>query len=277
MSDATPRGVTAPELEAFVDGELDASAAARVEAALTEDAALRAEFDRLARERAALGAAVAGEDAPPAGLDLLAARLEAALRGRRRRRMALRAGVAVVAAAALGVGGWVAHARLTGTPLLPGAAQIAAAAGVPGFVADAAGAHAVFAASEDDGLVEFGAAEEAQMLDWFARHLGAGATVPHLEEIGFELVGGRLLGDAEGPAAQLLYRNARGDKVSLMLARRPAPGGAELKLVHVGKRYASWWREGDLAWAVVEDSPGADVSAVATHVAALVRATRAAE
>jgi anti-sigma factor RsiW len=73
--------------------------------------------------------------------------------------------------------------------------------------------------------------------------------------------------------AQLLYENEKGDRVSLVFGRRQVPGGTELKLVHVGKSYASYWREGEFAWAVVEDSPGADVSAVATHVAQVIRAT----
>ncbi|MEO0762532.1 MAG: anti-sigma factor, partial [Pseudomonadota bacterium] len=144
-------------------------------------------------------------------------------------------------------------------------------ASVPSFVADAAGAHQVFA-PDNFHPVEFTAKDEAAMARWFSARLGQTATIPHLEELGFSLVGGRLLAGANGPAAQVMYENAKGDRVSLVFGKQQVPGGSpELKLVHVGKSYASYWQDKGFAWAVVEDTPGADVSMVATHVARITR------
>lgn len=266
--------VSLAELGAYCDGELDGEDASRVEAALAEDADLRAEMSAMMEDRAALAAAVSLPEqgaAADEALRTLAGRLEARLAADRRRRRMRRSAIAGAAALAVLIVGWVGHAWLTGTALFsPGPAERAAAA-VPGFVADAAGAHAVFA---EDTIhpVEFTSADEPVMQAWFQSHLGPGAVIPHLEQIGFDLIGGRLLGDAEGAMAQILYKNAKGDKITLVFGKRAVPGGDELKLVHVGKRYASYWRQGEYSWAVVEDSPGADVSAVATHLADLLRA-----
>lgn len=268
--------VTEVELAAYCDGQLDEAEAARVETAMLGDPALRAEMGRLLAERRALAEAVgagrATETEDPA-ITALAGRLAGRLERRRRRALATRGGAAAAALVLIAAAGWVGHALVTGTPMFdrPGAED--AAGGIPGFVANAAGAHAVFA---DDLVhpVEFRAADEAVMRRWFAAHVGDGAMIPDLGSVGFDLVGGRLLGDAHGAMAQLLYENARGDRVSLIFGRRPVPGGKEIKLVHVGKRFASYWRDGDLSWAVVENSPGADVSAVSSQVAELIRAAR---
>lgn len=275
MSATVDEKVSHAELAAYVDGELSGTEAERIEAALLEDQDLRAEMSRMLAERDALREALATSDTPDPAISALAERLDGRMRAARVRRRATMAAAGVAIASLLGAVGWVGHAALTGTPMFSEAdpARGSDYASVPGFVADAAGAHAVFAEDEIHP-VEFFAVDEPVMQRWFRAHLGQEAMIPHLEELGFELVGGRLLGDAEGAMAQILYKNAAGDKVTLAFGKRDVPGGEELKLVHVGKQYASYWRDRGYAWAVVEDSPGADVSAVATHVAALIRATK---
>lgn len=268
--------VSNAELAAYVDGEITGAEAERIEEALLHDPALRAELSRMTVERESLKAALQeSEAAPDPAISALAERLDGRLRAARARRRMGFVAAGFAAAALLGAVGWTGHAALTGTPIFSEGdlRRGASHATVPGFVADAAGAHAIFA---EDKIhpVEFFAADEPVMQRWFETHIGEGVMIPHLEEIGFDLVGGRLLGDAEGAMAQVLYKNAKGDKVTLVFGKREVPGGEELKLVHVGKQYASYWHDRGYAWAVVEDSPGADVSAVATHVAALIRATK---
>jgi anti-sigma factor RsiW len=267
--------VSACELAAYCDGELEGEDAARVEAALAADAGLRAEMARMMDERHLLAEAVRlpGDDDTDPSVSALAARLSKRLERERTRRLRLRLAAGAGGLAAIAAAGWVGHAVLTGTPLMSAPAELQSVeVGIPGFVADAAGAHAIFS-HDTVHPVEFSAIDEPVMRNWFESHLGRGAMIPHLESLGFELMGGRLLGDADGAMAQLLYENAAGNRVSLVFGKRQVPGGTELKLVHVGKSYASYWRDGDFAWAVVEDSPGADVSAVATHVAQIIRAT----
>lgn len=211
----------------------------------------------------------------------LADRLERHERRDRVRRWLRRFGTT----ATLLAGGWFGHtayeARLGAAGKLIGGegveqppdAKLGVGVAVPRFLADAAGAHSLFA---EDRVhpVEFTAAAEGVMQAWFSSHLEAPVEVPHLENVGFDLVGGRLLGTAEGPIAQLIYTNPNNDKVSVFFARRPDPAaaGPELKLVRIGQAYASWWHDGGLGYAVVEASPGADVGVVATRVSEFLQA-----
>jgi len=272
MSAGDNAGRIAPvELGAYADGELTGADAARVEAALEADPELRSELARILRERDAIRAAALVEEADPAAKEL-AARLGARIERRRARRSALRIAASAAALAATAAGGWFGHLAATFEGRTNDAVQVASASGqVPEFVADAAGAHEVFAFDQVHP-VEFLSEDETLMRDWFAAHLGDAAQVPHLEEIGFNLIGGRLLGSATGPAAQLIYANDKGDRVSLVFSRQALPGGgSDVQLVRVGKTYAGWWQQDDLSWAVVEDGPGADVDAVARHVSDMMR------
>jgi anti-sigma factor RsiW len=259
--------VSEAELGAFCDGELDDAAAARVEAALQADPALRAEMARLMRERAALSGDAEVREAPDPAVAALASRLEARLRGRRRRRLAAFAAGVVAAVAAIAAGGWFAHDAAVTRQVVP-------ASEAPRFVEEAAGAHAIFA-PDDVHPVEFFSSDEELMRQWFEGHLDHVVRIPHIEDLGFELIGGRLLGGAQGATAQLMYENAKGDRVSVVFGRHEAPQDGTLHLVRLGDVYASWWKAGDLAWAVLESGAGADVSAVATRVAALSRRTAA--
>ncbi|MEM6438777.1 MAG: hypothetical protein AAF763_03640 [Pseudomonadota bacterium] len=252
--------ITDAELGAYADGELDAPDIARIEAALAADAALRARLARIVDARDALDrlAEAGSPDAPDPEAEALAARLGARLRADQARRGRRRASLAAAALLATAVGGWFAHIYV-GAPA-PSAAL--AQGEPPAFVADAVGAHAVFAPDQIHP-VEFFSDDEALMRDWFAGHLGDDVRIPHLEEIGFDLIGGRLLGSARGPSAQLIYENAAGDRVSLVFGRQDLPGASDApRFEDVDGRLASWWRQGELSWAVVEDRPGADVMTV---------------
>ncbi|MEM6972824.1 MAG: anti-sigma factor [Pseudomonadota bacterium] len=262
--------ISEAELNAFCDGELNEAEAARVAAAIEADPALRARMARIMGDLAALRAAAEPEVDDPATL-LLAERLSGAVARRERQRTMAQYGAGLAATVAIACGGWFGHAafmkssygkRQEGLFLT---SAIETQPVVPTFVADAAGAHQVFA-PDNFHPVEFTAENEAAMARWFSDRLGESAAIPHLEELGFNLVGGRLLAGAEGPRAQVMYENAKGDRVSLVFGKQRLPGDAKLKLVHVGKSYASYWQDSGMDWAVVEDTPGADVSQVATFI-----------
>ena len=78
----------------------------------------------------------------------------------------------------------------------------------------AAMAHAVYT-PEVRHPVEVGADQEAHLTAWLSKRLGAPLKVPHLAATGYELVGGRLLPGDNGPAAQFMYQDARGQRLTL--------------------------------------------------------------
>ncbi|MEM7496463.1 MAG: anti-sigma factor [Pseudomonadota bacterium] len=258
------------ELNAFCDGELDDKECARVAAAIEADPALRARMAEMMSDIAALRSAGDAEDVDPA-TEVLAARLGSAVERRERQQGLTRLGAGLAATIAIAAGGWFGHASYVkqGVGKSRQDSMVVATLenhAVPSFVADAAGAHEVFA-PDTFHPVEFTAKDEAAMAQWFTDRLGDAAMIPHLEELNFELVGGRLLAGAEGPMAQVMYENDKGDRVSLVFGKQHTPGSSDLKLVHVGKTYASYWQDKGFSWAVVEETPGADVSVVATHIA----------
>lgn len=260
--------ITPFELEAFVDGELPEADHRRVSAALATDDALRAKLAEISDAKRRLSTASFVDEGDDPALETIAAKLEHQLKSKRRRWL-LRTGAGLaVLMFVFAAAGWYGHERFAPS----GPTQVGEVA-LPAFVADAAGAHEIFA-FDAVHPVEFTSSDETVMRGWFKQHLGKTADVPNIEHLGFDLVGGRLLGGAQGAMAQILYENDKGDRVSLVLAKRPTGGGKELRLMKVGKSFASYWSENELSWAVVEDAPGADITSIASHVASLVKERR---
>ncbi|MEL6196789.1 MAG: anti-sigma factor [Pseudomonadota bacterium] len=262
------------ELHAFCDGELDEKDMARVAAAIEDEPSLRAKMAQIMGDIADLRSAADSEKVDPATM-ALAERLSTTVEKRERERSLTQLGMGLAATVAIAAGGWFGHASYVKS--VPGKSSrerglvmALDTQAVPTFVADAAGAHEVFA-PDTFHPVEFTAKDEAAMSQWFTDRLGQAAMIPHLEELGFRLVGGRLLAGASGPMAQVIYEHDRGDRVSLVYGKQQVPGTTDLKLAHVGKTYASYWQDQGLAWAVLEETPGADVSLVATHISRMTK------
>ena len=108
----------------------------------------------------------------------------------------------------LGVGvfaGWQLHAWR---------ANIPPQAEVPALVRRAAIAHATYS-PEVRHPVEVGADQEAHLVAWLSKRLGAQVRAPKLEAIGYSLVGGRLLPGDSGPVAHFMYQTAQGRRITL--------------------------------------------------------------
>jgi len=225
--------VTDDDLHAFLDGELPPERAARIEVWLAdhpEDA------DRLrlyAEHNAGLHRLF-----DPVLEEPVPARLTAAAIRRKRSpaRWAVRI-AASLALVALGAGGgwW-----------LRGAAPVAPV----GVAHEALSAHLVFA-SEIRHPVEVPASEQPHLVAWLSKRLGAPLAVPNLEAAGFHLVGGRLLPAATGPAAQFMYENATGQRVTLYLNRNPAGSTTAFRLASAEGAHAFYWLDGPLGYALV--------------------------
>ncbi len=107
------------------------------------------------------------------------------------------------------VAGWQLHGqRATGPVPLAEAATL---------VRRAAIAHATYS-PEVRHPVEVGADQEAHLVAWLSKRLGASVHAPHLESVGYKLIGGRLLPPSEGtgrPVAQFMYQCKQGTRVTL--------------------------------------------------------------
>ncbi len=120
---------------------------------------------------------------------------------------------------------WVALGAMIGFAVrdqtLPTPDKVAAAS----LPRQAAIAHAVFV-PEVRHPVEVGADQEAHLVAWLSKRLGAPLKAPQLDLAGYALVGGRLLAGDGGEVAQFMYENAEKKRLTLYV-RREAPKAAD--------------------------------------------------
>jgi len=87
-------------------------------------------------------------------------------------------------------------------------------ADLPPWAKRAAVAHVVYA-PEVRHPVEVSAEQESHLVAWLSKRLGATLRIPQLNELGYGLVGGRLLPGERGPVAQFMYQDGRGQRLTL--------------------------------------------------------------
>ena len=123
------------------------------------------------------------------------------------------------------------------------------------FTRQALNAHALYA-SDMQHPVEFGADQENRFLLWLSERLGQTVHAPNLADLGFSLVGGRLLPASGQPAAQLMYENPDAQRITLYIRSgwERAPGAAaDGTLNFVGEAGVStvYWVDGAFAYALL--------------------------
>lgn len=134
-------------------------------------------------------------------------RLRAAARPRLRR-LAMAAAWVFLGLSVGAIAGWQLHGMRQ-----PEAAKAAPEVNV--MARRAAVAHATYS-PEIRHPVEVGADQEAHLVAWLSKRLGAPVRAPKLDAVGYSLVGGRLLpGDAGRPVAQFMYQCKEGTRVTL--------------------------------------------------------------
>jgi anti-sigma factor RsiW len=135
-----------------------------------------------------------------------------------------------------------------------------AAAGRGSWTQRAAVAHALYAAevrhpvevSVREGDAAHQREQEAHLSRWLTRRLSVPVKLFDLRDQGFELVGGRLLPDAAGPSAQLMYQDAMGMRVTVYLRKsgeHDAP--AAFRYDRQGDLGMFYWVEGRSGYALV--------------------------
>lgn len=217
------------ELHTYVDGGIADAAKAEMEAWLRahpEDAErVRAYAEQNALLRS-LYNPVLDEPVPPA---LLAVHPRAWFR------------YAVAASVfALGVGlGWVLRGELVTPQVVP----------IP-LARLAATAHVVYA-PEIRHPVEVPASEEAHLVGWLSKRLGTSLKAPQLGPLGYDLVGGRLLSGPQGPVAQFMYQDGRGQRLTLYVSRQKGePRDTAFRFSQEDRVSVFYWVDGNFGYAL---------------------------
>lgn len=253
--------ITEAELHAFVDGQLTPERHREIEAQLAQrpDEAQRVQSYR--EQRRALRALF-----DPVLDEPLPQRLRHAVQPRAR--WALQRWAAGIAIALVsGATGWALHGALQPAPLLATAP----------FAKRAAIAHAVYS-PEQRRPVEVDAAHEEQLVTWLSKRMGAPMKPPHLQALGYELEGGRLLPGGRGPVAQFMYRDAAGRRLTLYVSNEVGElslgasgtraGNAEsaFRFAREGPLNVFYWIEGRFGYAISADAEKPVLADVAGEV-----------
>lgn len=252
---ATPEPVRKAELHAYVDEQLDPGRRREVEAYLAADAAAAARVDAYTRQKAALRAM----------LDpVLDESLPRVLKPPRAPRRGVHAAWAVAAAVMLIVGG-VAGYQFRDLTFASGQADTTGSA-ENDVVHQAVIAHAVFTPQRRHP-VEVRSNEEAHLVSWLSKVLGAPLRAPRLVDLGYSLVGGRLLSAPNGPAAQFMYENADKRRLTLYVVHDPNwKGNTEFRFAEQRGISVFYWIDGSLGYALTAELPRPKLLAIATAV-----------
>ena len=97
--------------------------------------------------------------------------------------------------------------------------------------------------------------------------IGAPLRAPHLSDLGYALVGGRLLSAPEGPAAQFMYEDAKSRRITLYVVRNPRwHGKAEFRFAERDGVSVFYWIEGTLGYALTAEMARPELFDVAQAV-----------
>ena len=258
MMNPTLDPVSDDELHAFVDGQLDAERLLVVVQWLQshpDDSTRVAQWQANRQQIRQAARSMAVGDIPSALTERL---LRSAGQNRRQTfwRQAAAAGFAL--AVGVGAGHWWGSASGSGESL----------AASPAFVRDAVLAHAAFV-PEKRHPVEVAAADQAHLVQWLSKRLGAKLKAPMLEDRGYRLLGGRLLPGQGKPRAQFMYENSEGGRITLyvsVFSPEQSPGESSFRSVRDGDRESFYWVEDRFGYALSGELSAAELQVLAREV-----------
>ncbi len=238
---ATPDNtITEADLMAWMDGELDDDPARRaaVEAHLATDPDLRtllAEYAKNDEAIVALYGPAADEPVPPR---LSPIRIAATESQRTRTGWQL-AAAAMVMLTLGGLAGWT--VRDVAAPSHD--TQLA-------DITEAIDAHDLYVIQKAHP-VEVTADQSDHLTSWLSNSLDRRLVTPDLSAAGYKLVGGRLLPSGAAPAAQIMYQNTEGSRVTLFITAHESGEPLSQRLVTKGPLAAFYWANGAIDCTIV--------------------------
>lgn len=236
------------ELGSYLDGEMEATDAAALEAALVDSPALAARFGIMTAQRAAIARELAQASLPlPATTHALEDRLAAALGRRRPRRHGWRA--AAAAGVLLFAAGWAAaQASDFGEETI---ARLA----LPEWADEALDAHDTAVGANLD-LRRLAASDPDRLTETLARSV-THLLPPHLHtrDSTLAIVGAQIVPWDGGSALHVLYRTAEGRPVTMFIAAVEGPDEPEPTVATFGRLSLVYWRHDNYAYALSGEMP----------------------
>jgi anti-sigma factor RsiW len=252
MTADTSGPIVEDDLQAYVDGRLNEARRARVEAYLAENADVRERVSLDIRQRNALRGQLDGLAAEPVPPRLWLANVQAARRATKMRRLRRIAAAVLLFAVGAATGWFGARHETLAPPATTGVAQNATAA-YRTFVVEVA------------HPVEVASAQEAHLLQWLSRRLGRTLVAPDLTPFGYRLMGGRLLPGNGSAAAQLMYDDPSGKRLTLYV--RAAEGSeTAFRFQRDGEAATFAWIDQGFGFAVTAPATREDLLPIAEAI-----------
>jgi anti-sigma factor RsiW len=116
----------------------------------------------------------------------------------------------------------------------------------------------VVSADEDLRLARTDGADDTGQ--YLSTRMGEQVRVPQLTSLGYRLVGSRVLPDPDGPAAQFVFEEAGGERVTLYV-RSEAASGVDITYALADDLSMFYWNDSEHSYALVrelEDESGRD-------------------
>ncbi|MDA8382625.1 MAG: anti-sigma factor [Betaproteobacteria bacterium] len=235
--------ISSDELMAYIDGELGDTRRQDVERAAQENPALAHRIDALREQAARLREAFS-----PVLDEPVPTRLLHSARPRRNRWAQ-----AAMVAAALGLGAAV-GSLTTRWAFAPRAERIARQDRPNRFLEQARLAYAVYT---PDPRRPVEVRRRSALVTWLTRRMGRPIAAPDELPHGLELIGGRLLpGMPDHPAAQLMYQDAQGRRVTVYLRGMAKPTAPTAFRIIDGKHVTTlYWIDGNWGYALSGNLP----------------------
>ncbi len=133
------------------------------------------------------------------------------------------------------------------------------------LVQEAVAAHRVYSV-DPHRPVEVAASEEETLVRWLSNRVGRQLQAPDLSGQGFTLVGGRLLSVTEGPAAQFMYENTDGRRITLFASQAATGQLASFTFNASDAEGSFYWEDENLSYAIVGDVGRDSLNMLATAV-----------
>jgi anti-sigma factor RsiW len=246
------RDFTERDIHLAIDGELPDDDVAAFARWLERNPEMGARHDRYRQDAEALRSAFAGvlEEKVPSRLKEAATQFD---RHVAKRVVLWRSLAAAVILAVGGIGGFAVAQWTAAGPGGETGAQIADRA---------IAAHVIYAA-EKLHVVEVGADQKDHLVGWLSKRVGLRLVAPDFTSEGYSLVGGRLLPAAHRTAAQFMYQDASGARISLYVTDDPGRADTGFRFMQEDNARAFYWIDEGYGCAIAGTAPEAKLKKLA--------------
>lgn len=240
------------DLHAYVDGALDENTRAAVEAHLADSPAAAEDVDAWTRQNETLRALYGHIATEPVPSRLNPYRIDREHRIRTDRWQRMAAAAVILLAVGTAAGWYGRSLSVSATPIQRS------------LVDEAMAAHKIYS-SEVSHPVEVWAGDKDHLQAWLSKRLARPLVVPDLEAAGLNLVGGRLLPATKGPAAQFMYEDESGRRVTLYIIAEQEGQETSFQFARLDRLEAFFWTDETISCALVGDLPRDQLQEIATQ------------